>query len=229
MRKSVLSLILFLTTNFLYSQNSLTVNILHCKNLENNTVFGFNEIVLYKNDTIYRSEDSNSEIKYFENLPEGKYHIMYKTYFGDKKSETFVLKKNKSEHLINLCIDEIDSKVKNRTNSLFFKRIKNNEEITINCKYSGCFDSSSHLIKISKKKNKFYLSYNEVSRKLSRSEILSLVNYELELRNVKEVDYVSTGNTSDEIKYNNEVYEFRINSFWQGFQNLKNELKLNNL
>jgi len=222
-----LILIVLLSTSFSYSQNSLTVNLLHCKNLENNDIYGFNEIVLYKNDSIYKTDKSSSEFKFFENMPEGKYKIKYNNFFGDLISESFVLDNKKPEYTIDLCIDKISYQTKAEAKNLFIQRIQNGEVILINCHYSGCFASSSHQMTITKRKNKLYLSYNKIkNRKLSNKDISSLMNYEIELRNIKQAGYMSTANEFNEIKYNDEIFAFKINAFWSGFGNLKKDLKI---
>lgn len=221
-----LILILLLSTNFLYSQNSLTVTILHCKDLDDTYVFGFDEIVLYKNDSIYKIDNSNIEVKFFENLPEGKYNIKYKTFFGEVVSESFDLNSKKPTHSVDLCIDELKKEIRNETKNLFIHRLKNDESIITSCNYSGCFSGSSHQMTITKKNDKLYLTYNGINKKLNKNEISRLTDYEMELRNLKEANFMSTSNQSNEMKYKEEIISFKINPFWSGFQNLKNGLNL---
>ena len=127
-------LIFFIIINSISSlaQNSVDINFNLCKIKENGNVFE-NEYKIIYNDSL----TTKFKTKTSHDFPDGKYRIEYKTYFGWKTTNSFLLF-DKSTYFFNFCIDEIDSKPIDIYN-LGIDSIKDGEVLVIIHNYSGCF------------------------------------------------------------------------------------------
>lgn len=218
MRTIIIFLLLF---KFGYSQNTLIIDFELCNNSENTNPV-WNEYRLIKNDTLV-TENKESLLK----LPDGKYQIEYKTYFGWKKTKAFLLFDN-IFFQVNLCIDKLGSDSLDYYN-LGIESIKDGEKLIITNNYAGCFNEGGEKIIIERKKSNFILIYNEKIRKLRKREFDYLKEYEIELINLNtnELNVMCTAYSQNIIEYGNHKYEYSENCpKWNGFGILKNKLKL---
>ncbi|AWA31041.1 hypothetical protein HYN48_13640 [Flavobacterium magnum] len=211
-----------------YSQNSLSINLIHCKT-DNDSNFGFDDITIYRNDSIYKTL-SFKDFTYLENIESGIYKAKYKTFFGENVSKEIVIPNkegNSSIYEMNLCIDIMSDSLAKRNLNLAFNRIENGEKINLKYTFSGCFNSGKDSLAIVKKKGNLYLIYKNRKRKIKRSELVFLINYEKELRSVLPVTFSSTGGGINTLEYNDEIYSLpEPSSFWSGFEYLKEKLRL---
>src|SRR5690606_3458991 len=127
----------------------------------------------------------------FETVSSGEYKFQYNNLFGEKIEKKIEL--NEANNIlggqeVTLFVDEIQTPV---LKELFFKRLKNDEYIQVNFKFSGCFKSGKDSLQVYKKKDKYYIIHKNRKRKLKPSEILAIESYENELRNLKKVTFVS--------------------------------------
>ena len=159
-----------------YSQNTLIIDFELCRNAEHTSEF-WNDYRLIKNDTII-SEHKDSFLK----LPDGKYQIEYKTYFGWKKTNAFLLFDN-IFFQVNLCIDKLENNSVDVYN-LGITSIKDGEKLIITNNYAGCFSEGGEKIIIERNKNSFTLIYNDKKRKLKRREFDYFKEYKIYCRGV---------------------------------------------
>ncbi|CAM3867279.1 MULTISPECIES: hypothetical protein [Flavobacterium] len=222
MRKTLI-FIIFNYSLFAISQNSLSIDFNLCKTKENESVYN-NEYKIICNDSII------TEFKNFtssHNLADGKYRVEYQTYFGWKTTESFLLFEETSYYL-NFCIDEINTKPIDIYN-LGIDSIKDGETLEITHNYSGCFNSGGEKIIITRIKNKYFLNYNNLKRKLKNREIKFLKAYEIELINLNtnEPFTICTAFSQNIIQYGAHKFEYSESCpKWSGFNDLKNKLKL---
>ncbi len=222
MRK-ILTFIILNFSLFAIAQNSLSVHFNLCKVKENGYVYE-NEYKIISNDSII------TEFKNFtssHDLPDGKYRVEYKTYFGWKSTESFLLF-DKTPFYLDFCIDEINTKPIDIYN-LGIDSIKDGEIIEITHNYAGCFSSGGEKITITRNKNKYFLNYNNIKRKLKNREINFLKTYEVELINLdtNEPLTMCTAFSQNIIQYGTHKFEYSESCpKWSGFNDLKKKLKL---
>ena len=217
--RTIIILLLFFQLG--YSQNTLMIDFELCRNAEHTTEF-WNEYRLIKNDTII-SEHKDSTLK----LSDGKYQIEYKTYFGWKKTNAFLLFGN-IFFQVNLCVDKLENDSLDIYN-LGITSIKNGEKLIITNNYAGCFSEGGEKIIIERNKNSFTLIYNDKKRKLKRREFDYFKEYEIELINLNtnELNTICTAYSQNIIEYGNHKFEYSENCpKWNGFGILKRRLKL---
>jgi hypothetical protein len=213
--------ILFSTT--FYSQNKLSIDIKDCNSGENN--YYYNSFELFKNDTLFKKFEGN---QFIENLSQGKYYIIYNTYFGKEKTDYFELNDDFFKNEKELCVNFLNDSIKNQfTNTLFFDKIKNNEKIEVKIQFSGCFKSGKDEIVFFKKGNKLFCNYNNKKRKIKDKELGLLREFEMEIRSFIPTGSVSTGNTFYKIKYNQQLIEFTdVGGIWNGFDLILKSLNI---
>jgi hypothetical protein len=229
MKKFVLLMFFMVCGNIAFSQNQLAINLVHCKDTVNDDVFGFGEVVVYRDDSLFATDKSSYAIKFFDNVPDGKYKVKYKTFFNTQMSkEVLISKKHESTFYdLNLCIDKPDDSIYSKTDNLFLRRIKNGEHISVIYSFAGCFNSGSDSLVILKKNNKLYLSYKNRQRKIKKRELDYFFQFETEMRNVLPLNFISTGNSLNTLSYNGEIFMLdEPSGFWSGFDYLKKQLKL---
>ena len=101
--------------------------------------------------------------------------------------------------------------------------------MTIIHNYSGCFNHGGDKITVRRKKNKFYLIFNDIERKLKNKELDYFKDYEIELINLdnKYSNSMCTAFSQNIIEYDNHKFEYSESCpKWSGFEELKNKLKL---
>lgn len=217
-------LIFFIIINSISSlaQNSVDVNFNLCKIKVDGNVYE-NEYKIIFNDSL--TTEFNTKTSH--NLPDGKYRIEYKTFFGWKTTNSFLLF-DKSTYFLIFCIDKVDS-IPIDIYNLGIDSIKDGEVLEIIHNYSGCFTSGGEKITIRRIKNKYVLIYNNITRKLKKREIDYLKTYEVELINLKtnEPLRMCTTFSQNTIQYENHTFTYSENCpKWNGFEELKSKLKL---
>jgi hypothetical protein len=221
MRK-ILTFILFIYSITLLAQNSLSISFNICKTKENITSYD-NEYRIIYNDSIVTKFNTETS----HNLPDGKYRVEYKTYFGWKTTDSFLLF-DKASYYLDFCIDDINNQPIEIYN-LGIDSIRNGEELVITHNYSGCFNSGGEKIIIKRIENKFILLYNNTSRKLKNKEFIFIENYEIELINLATKDSLTlcTAFSQNIIEYESHKFEYSESCpKWDGFEELKRKLKL---
>ena len=218
----LLTIILSLYSISLFSQNKLYISFNLC-NYEHNYINYGNEYRLIFNDSIvskFENEDTH-------NLSDGKYRVEYKTYYGWKSTLAFFLRNNNTYYL-DFCLDVLNPEPIDIYN-LGIYSIKDSEELTLINNYSGCFNQGGDKIKVRRKKNKFYLIFNNIQRKLKNKELDYFKDYEIELINLdNEFSTINcTAFSQNIIKYGNHKFEYSESCpKWFGFEELKNKLKI---
>jgi hypothetical protein len=217
-----LTIILSLYSISLFSQNKLYISFNLCK-IESNFISYGNEYRLFFNDSIvqkFENEDTH-------NLFDGKYRVEYKTYYGWKSTLSFLLKNNDTYYL-DLCLDVLNPEPIDIYN-VGINSIKDGEVLIIIHNYSGCFNHGGDKIIVRRKKNKFYVIFNDIERKLKNKELDYFENYEIELINLNNEfsKAMCTAFSQNIIEYGNFKFEYSESCpKWFGFQELKNNLKL---
>lgn len=219
--KTIVLFIFFLGLSNGFSQNTLFINFEYCNNSENKYEL-WNNYRIIKNDTII-TEHKESCLK----LLDGKYQIEYKTYFGWKKTNSFLLVNN-INFIIDICIDRLENDTIDYYN-LFIDSLKNGQSITITHNYSGCFNSGGEKIIITRIKDNYIVEFNKQKKKLKKKEIESIKKYEMELINLNtnEENVMCPAFSQNIIEFGTHKYEYSENCpKWRGFDVLKTELKL---
>lgn len=217
-----LTIILSLYSFSLFSQNTLYISFNLCNKEDKYINYG-NEYRLIFNDSIV----NNFENEDTHNLSDGKYRVEYKTYYGWKSTLSFILNNNDTYYL-NFCLDVLNPETIDIYN-FGIDSIKDGEELTIIHNYSGCFNHGGDKITVRRKKNKFYLIFNDIERKLKNKELDYFKDYEIELINLdnKYSNSMCTAFSQNIIEYDNHKFEYSESCpKWSGFEELKNKLKL---
>lgn len=201
----------------------MTIDFNLCKDNDSVSVYNNDYRIIY-NDSIV-SEFTTS--KFHNKLPDGKYRVEYKTYFGWESTNSFLLYQEQS-YYFKFCIDEVDNSPIDIYN-VGIDSIKDGEKLEITHNYSGCFTSGGEKIIIERIKDSYILNYNNIRRKLKNSEIDFFKTYEIELINLntnKPMTYC-TAYSQNIIQYANHKFEYSENCpKWSGFLQLKDKLKL---
>lgn len=219
----ILTLIFLVYSICTLSQNALSIDINLCKDKDSVSVYNNDYKIIY-NDSIVTEFTTN---KYHTKLPNGKYRVEYKTYFGWKTTNSFLLFNDQSYYL-KFCIDEVDNPQIDIYN-VGIDLIKDGEKLEITHNYSGCFNSGGEKIIIERIKNSYFLNYNNTRRKLKNREIDFFKTYEIELINLNTNESMTycTAYSQNIIQYANHKFEYSENCpKWSGFSQLKDKLKL---
>ncbi len=224
MKKSYI--LLFLLSASAFSQISLSVNLKRSQS-EYDANFIVDTLKIFKDNFLYKNIPYPESFVLLENVSNGKYKFCYKNLFGEKVEKLVILNdaNNKlGSQEINLYVDQLQN---SKSQNQFIKSLKNGEMMTINLRVSGCFNSQSDSIKIYIENNSFFMKYKNKRRKLKTIDIEAIVQYETELRNLPEVDFVSTSNGFNVISKDEEKFSYVEPSlFWGGYEILKKSLKL---
>lgn len=174
----ILTLIFLLYSICTLSQNALSIDFNLCESKDSVSVYDNDYKIIY-NDSIV-TEFTTS--KFHNKLPDGKYRLEYKTYFGWETTNSFLLF-NEQSYYLKFCIDKLDNPPIDIYN-VGIDSIKDGEKLEITHNYSGCFNSGGEKIIIERIKNSYFLNYNNVKRKLKSREIDFFKTYEIELINL---------------------------------------------
>jgi hypothetical protein len=217
-----LTIILSIYSISLFSQNTLYVGFNLCNKKDNYINFG-NEYRIIFNDSIVKKFEKETT----HYLEDGKYRVEYKTYFGWKSTLSFLLNDNIT-YYFDFCLDELNPEPIDIYN-IGIDSIDDGEELTIIHNYSGCFNHGGDKILVRRKKNKFYVIFKDIERKLKNKELDYFKNYEIELINLNN-EFSKTMCTAffqNIIEYRNIRFEYSESCpKWFGFEELKKKLKL---
>lgn len=225
MKKIIFISYLFIISQHIFGQKYVGINFVSCKNEDRPVSLIFEYYKIFKNDSLYKT-DVIDEIGYFEILEPAKYSVVYKNLFDEEIRREFIIDKGDKyrDFQLNLCVDKLQDTIKKK---LVFESMKTGENIKIRFKYAGCFGNNNDSIVIRKEKNKYSLIHKKRKRKLKPFEINYIVEYENELKHLKEKNFISTLNAVNEITFNSEKYfYFEPSIFWGGYEALKKKLKL---
>jgi hypothetical protein len=226
MKKLYLISLTFLLSVPAFSQIGLSVHLKRSQS-ENDITLIVDTLKIYKNNILYKNISHPDLIALYENVQNGEYKFCYNNLFGEKIEKVVTLSEvyNKlGGQEINLYVDQLQNP---KSKNLLVQNLKNNETLTINIKFSGCFNSGADSIIVYKKNDYYFLKYKSKKIKLNTKDIEALVKYETELKSLTEVDFVSTTNAFNEIIVNEEKFTYHEPSmFWGGFTILKNALNL---
>ncbi|KGO79007.1 hypothetical protein Q762_14785 [Flavobacterium cauense R2A-7] len=194
---------------------------------ENDITLIVDTLKIYKDNIIFKNIPNPDSFALFENVPNGDYKFCYNNLFGEKIEKTITLIETNNilgGQEIDLYVDQLQN---SKSKDLFIKTIRDNETLTINFKFYGCFNNGSDSIKVYKKNNQLFLKHKSKKRKLKETDINAIVKYETELRNLPKPDFISTLSGFNEISLNEEKFSYREPSiFWNGYGILKKSLKL---
>lgn len=226
MKKLYLIALLFLLSVSAFSQIRLSVYLKRSQS-ENDITLIVDTLKIFKENLQYKNIAYPDSFALYENVPNGEYKFCYNNLFGEKIEKTVNLNEANNQlggQEIILYIDELQNP---KSKNLLVLNLKNKDTLTINLKFSGCFNSGEDSIKIYKKNSYYFLKYKKQKRKLKSTDIEALVKYETELRSLPEVNFVSTSNALNEIILNEEKFTYFEHSlFWNGYTILKKSLKL---
>ncbi len=208
----------------MFGQKYVTINFERCQN-DFEIFWRFGAFNIYKNDTLYK-KGKIDDYGFFEVLSPGNYYIIYDNLFGEKITRVFAVDHgDKYRDLeMNLCIDKLQENTKKK---MFFESMQTGDTISINFRFTGCYAKGSESITIIKREKYYSLIHNRKKRKLKPSEINYLLDYENELKHLKETNIISTLNAENEIIYKSEKYYYLEPSiYWLGYNSLKRKLKI---
>ena len=226
MKNTYILIFTFFFSFSVFSQINLSVH-LKRSNSENDITFIVDTLKIFKDEILFRKIPFPDSFALYENVGNGNYKFCYNNLFGEKIENNISL--NNTNNIlggqdIELYVDELQNP---KSNELFMIKLQNGDELKISLKFSGCFNSGSELLTISKNKNHFFVTYKNKKRKLKANSFDVLVKYETELRNLPKVNFVSTSNGFNEISLNGENFSYSEPSFfWNGYETLKKELNL---
>jgi hypothetical protein len=226
MKKLYLISLTFLLSVAAFSQIGLSVHLKRSQS-ENDITLIVDTLKIYKDNILYKNIPHPDSFALYENVQNGEYKFCYNNLFGEKIEKVVTLSEVNNKlggQEINLYVDQLQNP---KSKNLLVQNLKNNETLTINIKFSGCFSSGADSIIVNKKNDYYFLKYKSKKRKLNTKDIEALVKYESELKSLTEVDFVSTTNALNEIIVNEENFTYHEPSmFWGGFTILKNTLNL---
>ena len=213
MKKLYLISLLFLLSVSAFSQIRLSVHLKRSQS-ENDIALIVDTLKLYKDNLLFKNIGYPDSFALYENVPNGEYKFCYNNLFGEKIEKTVKLDEANNQlggQEINLFIDQLQNP---KSRDLLVLNLKNNDTITINLKFSGCFNSGADSIKVYKKNNHYFLKYKDNKRKLNSKDIDALVKYETELKSLPEVNFESTSMALNEIILNKEKFTYYEYSFF---------------
>lgn len=156
------------------------------------------------------------------NLEYGDYYIEFKTIYNQKETVKFEINQSQIK-TIKLCFDHLD--YESNKNILFLDELKNGDSFIIFHQSQGCFHFVEDKIEIIKYKNAFFAKYKGTKYTLTKSQIKTLKEFEIELRS-NHGDGCTTVDTYT-IYNHREGYTMSDGSCqWRGFSNLISLLKL---
>lgn len=216
---------LFLLTNIMFGQKQVSIDFSRCQD-KSEVSWHFGDFNLLKNDTLYK-KDKIQDLAFYEKLEPANYTIVYKNLFDEVIIHKFSVEKTEDKYAeinINLCVDKLQD---GKKADLFLESMQNGDSISIRFSYAGCFSSDSDLITVKKEKNRYLLVHKNKKRKIKPIELNYFIEYENELKHLKEVGFRSTLNGENEITFKAEKYSyFEPSIYWRGFSLLKHKLKL---
>ena len=213
MKKSYIISFIFLLSFSAFSQIGLSVRLKRIQS-KNDIAFIVDTLKIYKDSLLFKKIPYPDTFALYENVPNADYKFCFNNIFGEKIEKNITLTETNNilgRQEINLYVDQLQNP---NSKKLFIKKLKDDETLIIKLKSSGCFNSGADSIKIYKKDNKFTLKYKRKNRKLKTSDIEAIEMYENELRNLPEVDFVSTSNGLNEIILNGEDFSYTEPSFF---------------
>ncbi|MFY8181480.1 MAG: hypothetical protein ACOVLG_06865 [Flavobacterium sp.] len=226
MKKLNLISLLFLLSFSAFSQIRLSVHLKRSQS-ENDINLIVDTLKIYKDNLLFKNIGYPDSYALYENVSNGEYKFCYNNLFGERIEKTVKLDEANNQlggQEINLFIDQLQNP---KSRDLLVLNLKNKDTLTINLKFSGCFNSGADSIKVYKKNSYYFLKYKNQKRKLKSRDIEALVKYETELKSLPEVNFVSTSNALNEIIVNEEKFTYFEHSFfWGGYTILKKSLKL---
>ncbi|WP_426475886.1 hypothetical protein [Chryseobacterium balustinum] len=160
-----------------------------------------------------------------DSIEKGTYEFIYSDLFGRTQIKKYKAENFDKVDTLRISPDHIDiTKVKN--NSIIRKL--NNNQITIKYRSQGCFHKIKDSIVIKNKDGKYYLGYNGRFKTLSKDEIDKIIQFECELYTLPK-DGGCTTVSIYTLFFNGETKEIQDgNCGWNGWDNLKNDLKIKN-
>lgn len=226
MKKSYIFLLIFSLSASAFSQINLSVNLKRIQS-EYDANFIVDTLKIFKDNFLYKNIPYPQSFVLLDNVSNGEYKFCYKNLFGEKIEKLVTLNEANNRlgsQKLNLYVDQLQN---SKSQNQFIKGLKNGEMITINLRVSGCFNSQADSIKIYIENDSFFLKYKNKKRKLKTIDIEAIVKYEIELRNLPEVNFVSTSNGFNLISKDEEKFSYVEPSlFWGGYEILKKSLKL---
>ncbi|WP_379965582.1 hypothetical protein [Epilithonimonas sp. UC225_85] len=188
-----------------------------------------NKLVVKKDNKIFKTflpKDINpylgNPLK-IDSLEKGIYQFEYDDLFGRKQIKIYVAKNRKEVDTLIINPDYIDTS-KQIENSII-KKLKDNQ-IIFNFESKGCFHMTSDSIIVQNKNNKFFLINKGKTKELNQEEIDILIQFESELYSIPQEKSCTTTEFY-KIKFKNKTQEFiNGNCSWNGWYNLKEDLKI---
>lgn len=105
-------------------------------------------------------------------------------------------------------------------------KIKNGEAFYIKFVSSGCFHHQTEKLKIEKKENKYFASYNDKTINLSNKQLTIVREFEGELKKPRYMFICTTTETYDIIYLDDSQQIIDSSCDWHGFNNLLVDLSL---
>jgi hypothetical protein len=226
MKKLNLSAALFIFSIAAFSQIHLGVHLLLSQS-KGDITFIVDTLKVYNGPSLYKKKAYPDSFALFEEVPSGTYTFQYKNLFGEKVEQVIEVNESNSTlgvQELNLFVDQLKTP---KSNTSSIDNLKDGEVMTIRFKYSGCFSSGADSLEIFRKKENLFLKYGQKKRKLKQKDLDALKKYELELRSLPDVGFVSTSNGTNEIILPFEKFSYVEPSvYWGGFEILKSRLRL---
>lgn len=224
--KKIILLCTILASKTFFAQNNLAVKFQRTYS-DHGADLLISEITILRDNQLFKKIEGPNAFVLYESVPDGKYSFEYANIFGETIKKEFSIpnsKKSLNQSEVLLYADKLQDSI---PKDLFIQKIKNDEKIVVKFRFSGCYSGRKDSLTIFKSNNDLYVLHKRKKRKLKTDEIEFLMQYENELKHLKEVSFASTANGINEVIYNSErLYYVEPSVYWGGFDLLKKKLKL---
>lgn len=189
-----------------------------------------NELVVKKDNKIFKTFLPKDKSPFLEDplkidsLEKGVYQFEYDDLFGRTQIKIYEAKNRNEIDTLIIHPDYID--ISKQIGNSIIKKLKDNQ-IIFNFESKGCFHTTSDSMIIQNKNNTFFLINKGKIKELNQIDIDKLIRFESELYSIPQERNCTT-TESYKIKFKNKTQEFiNGNCSWNGWYDIKNELKLN--